>query len=120
VYWAMKTFVCRGCVDPVAGVGHTGVDTGVGANLELVDGFCCLDDELGVDRGAGAAVETGFRVGWSGFRRLVPLLANRDVTDGEREIEQQLCARWYVARKWDLDRWKGRWGGTSAGRDGSG
>jgi len=32
----MKTFVCRGCVNPVTGTGRTSVDVGVNANLELV------------------------------------------------------------------------------------
>jgi len=36
----MKTFVCRGCVNQVTGTGHTTVDMGVNANLELVDKFC--------------------------------------------------------------------------------
>jgi len=42
----MKTFVCRGCVNPVTGTGRTSVDIGVNANLELVDEFCYLGDML--------------------------------------------------------------------------
>jgi len=42
MYKVMKTFVCRGCVNPVTGTGHTSVDISVNANLELVDKFCYL------------------------------------------------------------------------------
>ena len=40
----MKTFVCKGCANPV-----TSVDIDVTANLELVDKFCHLGDMLSVD-----------------------------------------------------------------------
>ena len=42
----MKTFVCtsKGCVNPVTSTGHTSVDIGVNANLELVDKVCYLGD----------------------------------------------------------------------------
>ena len=53
---------------------------GASAELELVDGFCCLGDMLGMDGDADAAVEARVGVGWSGFGRLVPLLASRDVS----------------------------------------
>jgi len=52
----MKTFVCRGCMNPVTGTGHTSVDIGVNANLELVVKFCYLADMLSVDRDADATV----------------------------------------------------------------
>jgi len=39
MYKVMKTFICRGCVNPVTGTGCTSVDNGVNANLELVDKF---------------------------------------------------------------------------------
>jgi len=39
MYKVMKTFVCRGCVNPVTSTGRTGVDIGNNANLELVDKF---------------------------------------------------------------------------------
>jgi len=35
-------------VGPVAGAGCAGVDVGGGADLELVDRFCCLGGMLGV------------------------------------------------------------------------
>jgi len=38
----MKTFVCRGCMNPVTGTGCTSVDIAVNANLEFVDPFCYL------------------------------------------------------------------------------
>ena len=39
VYKVMKSFICRGCVNPVTGTGRTSVDIGGDANLELVDNF---------------------------------------------------------------------------------
>ena len=42
MYKVMKTFVCRGCVNPITGTACTNVDIGVNANLELVDKFCYL------------------------------------------------------------------------------
>jgi len=71
MYKVMKTFICRGCVNPVTGTGYTSVDIGVNANPELVDKFCYLDDMLRVDRDADAAVETRIRIGWNEFRQLV-------------------------------------------------
>jgi len=58
MYKVNKTFVYRGCVNPVTSTGCTSVDIGVKANLELVDKFCYLGDMLNVDRFADAAVET--------------------------------------------------------------
>jgi len=52
----MKTFVCRGCVNPVTGRGCTSVDND--ANLELVDTFSYMGDMLNVDADGDAAVET--------------------------------------------------------------
>ena len=60
--------------------------------LELVDKFCYLGDMLGEDKDADAAAETRIRIGWNKFRQLVPLLTNK-----EREIVQQLCAKQYIA-----------------------
>ena len=48
MYKVVKTFVCRGSMNPVTGTGCTSVDIGVDANLELVDKFCYLSDMLGV------------------------------------------------------------------------
>jgi len=58
MYKVMKTFVCRGCVNPVTGTGHTSVDIGVNANLELVDKFCYFGDMLTVDGDTDTAMET--------------------------------------------------------------
>jgi len=44
MYKVMKTFICRGCVNPVTSTGCTSVDIGVNASLELVDKFCYLGD----------------------------------------------------------------------------
>jgi len=38
----MKSFICRGCSNPVIGTGHSSVDIGASANLEIVDKFCYL------------------------------------------------------------------------------
>ena len=86
----IKTFVCRGCVNPVTSTGFTSIDIGVNANLELVDKFCYLGDMLSVDRNADAAVDTRIRIRWNKIWQLVPLLINKD---SEREIVQQLCVK---------------------------
>ena len=52
-----KSFICRGCLNPVTSVGRTSVDTGAIAKLELVDKFCYLGDMLSVDGDADAAME---------------------------------------------------------------
>jgi len=44
MYKVMKTFVCRGCMNPVTSTGHISVDISVNANLELVDKFCYEGD----------------------------------------------------------------------------
>jgi len=49
MYKVMKTFVCRGCMNPVTGTGRTSVDIGGDANLEIVDQCCYLGDMLSVD-----------------------------------------------------------------------
>ena len=52
-----KSFICRGCLNPVTSAVRTSVDIGVSAKLELVDKFCYLGDMLSVDGDADAAVE---------------------------------------------------------------
>ena len=37
MYKVTKIFICRGCMNPLTGRGHTNVDIGVDENLELVD-----------------------------------------------------------------------------------
>jgi len=37
MYKVMKSFICRGRMIPVTGIGCTSVDIGVNANLQLVD-----------------------------------------------------------------------------------
>jgi len=80
MYKVTKSFICRGCVNPVTGTGCTCVDIGGDANLEFVDKFCYLGDMLSVDGDADAAVETRIRTGWNKFRQLVPLLTNKDMS----------------------------------------
>jgi len=83
IYKVMKTFICRGCVNPVTGAGCTSVDIGVNANLALVDKFCYLGDVcdmLSVDGDANAAVEDRIQIGWNKFRQLVPLLTNKNIS----------------------------------------
>jgi len=48
MYKVMKSFLCRGCVNPVTGTGRTSVDIGGDANLVLVDKFCYLGNMLSV------------------------------------------------------------------------
>jgi len=52
-----KSFICSGCLNPVTSAGHTSVDIGASAKLELVDKFCYLGDMLSADGDADAAVE---------------------------------------------------------------
>jgi len=59
----MTTFVHKGGVKLVTGTGHTSVDIGVNAKLELVDKFCYLGDMLSVVGDADAPVESGIRIG---------------------------------------------------------
>ena len=61
----MRSFICRGCSNPVISTGHTSVDVDIGAsaNLEVVDKFCYLGDMLSVDEGADAAVEARIHIG---------------------------------------------------------
>ena len=63
MYKVMKSFICRGCMNPVTGTAPTRVDIGGDANLELVDKFCYLGDMLSVDGDADATVETRIRIG---------------------------------------------------------
>ena len=37
MYKAMRSFICRGCSKLVISTGHSSVDIGASANLELVD-----------------------------------------------------------------------------------
>jgi len=76
----MRAFICTGCSNPVISTGHTSVDIGASANLEVVDKFCYLGDMLSVDGDGAAAVEARIRIGWNTFRQLVPLLTNRDIS----------------------------------------
>jgi len=75
----MRLFICRGCWNPVISKGHTNVDIGASANLEVVDKFCYLGDTLSVHGDIDAAVEARIRIGWNKFRQLVPLLTSRDI-----------------------------------------
>jgi len=79
-YKMMKSFICRGCSNPVICTGHTNVDIGASANLEIVHKFCYLGDMLSVDGDADAAVEARIRIGWNKFRQLVAWLTNRDIS----------------------------------------
>jgi len=80
MYKVMKSFICRGCSNPVIGTGRASVDIDASANLELVDKLCYLGDMLSVDGDADAAMEARIRIGWNKFRHLVPLLTNRDIS----------------------------------------
>jgi len=53
----MKSFVCRGCLNPITSKGRTSVDIGASLNLELEHKFCYLGDMFSVDGDANAAVE---------------------------------------------------------------
>ena len=53
----MKSFICRGCSNPVISTGHSSVDIAASANMDVVDKFCYLGDMLSVDADVDAAVE---------------------------------------------------------------
>ena len=89
----MKTFVCRGCKTPVTGRGHTSVDVGGDANLELVDKFCYLGDMLSIDGFADAAVDNRIETGWNKFTQLVPVLTNKDISLIVRKRLYSSCVR---------------------------
>jgi len=93
MYKVMKSFVCRGCSNPVITTGHTSADIGASANLEVVDKFCYLGDMLSVDGDADAAVEARIRIGWNKFRQLVPLLINRAISLIRRGRLYSSCVR---------------------------
>jgi len=79
MYKMMKSFICRGCLDPVINTGRSSVDIGASANLQVLDKFRYLGDMLSVDGDADAAVEARIQIGWNKFRHLVPLLTNGDI-----------------------------------------
>jgi len=89
----VKTFICRGCLNLVTSAGHTIVDIGASAKLELVDKFCYLGDMVSVDGDADAAVEARIRIGRNKFRQLVPLLTNKDVSLIVRGRLHSSCVR---------------------------
>ena len=93
MYKVMKSFICRGCSNPVISTGHTSVDIGASANLEVVDKFCYLGVMFSVDGDADAAVEGRIRIGWNKLRQLVPLLTNRDISLIRRGRLYSSCAR---------------------------
>jgi len=85
MYKVMKSFICRGCWNPVISTGHTSVDIGASANLEVVDKLCYLGNMLSVDGDADAAVEARIRIGWNKFRQLAPLLTNSSSSSSRNE-----------------------------------
>jgi len=93
MYKVTKTFVCRGCVNPVPGAGCTSGDISVKASLELVDKLCYLSDMLRVDGDVDAAVEIRIRIGWNKFRQLVTLLTNEDISLKVRGRLYNKCVR---------------------------
>ena len=90
---SVKTFTCKGCLNPVTSAGHTSVDIGAIANVELVDQCCYLGDMLSVEEEADAAMEARIRVGWNKFRQLVPLLTNKDISLIRRGKLYSSCVR---------------------------
>ena len=51
MYKVMKSFICRGCSNPVISTVHTSVNICATANYEVVDKFCYLGDMLTVECG---------------------------------------------------------------------
>ena len=119
----MKSFICRGCSNPVISTGHTSVDIGASANLEVMDKFCYLGDMLSVDGDADAALEARIRSGWNTFRQLVPFCLPIGIYHwlGDGGCMAVVCEVDMVTTwKWDLACQEIKWGGTSASRDENG
>ena len=93
MYTVMRSFICRGCSNPVISTGHTSVDIGGSANLEVVDKFCYLGDMLSVNGDADAAVEARIRIGWNKFKQLVPFLTNSDISLIKRGRPYSSCVQ---------------------------
>ena len=93
MYKVMKSFISRGCSNPIISTSRSSADIGASANLEVVDKFCYLGDMLSVDGDADAAVEATIRIGWNKFRQLVPLLTNRYISLIRRERLYSSCVR---------------------------
>jgi len=93
MYKVMKSFICTGCSNPVIRTGHTTVDIGGSANLEVVDKFCYLGHMLSVDGDADAAVEAIIHIGWNKFRQLVLLLTSRVISLIRRGRLYSSCVR---------------------------
>jgi len=95
MYKVLKSFICRGCSNHVISTGHTSVDIGASANLEVEDKFCYLGDMMSVDGDTDAAVEARIRIGWNKFRQSVPLLllTNRDISLIRRGRLYSRCVR---------------------------
>jgi len=90
MYKVMRSFICRGCSNPVS----VSTDIGASANLEVEDKFCYLGDMSIVDGDADAAVEARIWIGWNKFRQLVvPLLTNRDISLIRRGRLYSSCVR---------------------------
>jgi len=94
MYKVMRSsFIWTCCSNPVISTGHTSVDIGASANLEVMDKFCYLGDMLSVDGDAEAAVEARIHIGWNKFRQLVPLLTNRDISFIRRRRLYSSCVQ---------------------------
>jgi len=48
MYKVMKSFICRGCLNPVISTGRSSVAIDASANFEVVGKFCYLGDMLSV------------------------------------------------------------------------
>ena len=59
----MKSFICRGCLNPVTSTDQTSVDISASANLELVDKFYYFGDMMSVDSNTDTAVEAEINSG---------------------------------------------------------
>jgi len=93
VYKLMRSFICRGCSNPVISTVHASVDIDASANLEVLDKFCYLGDMMSVDGDADASVEARIRIGWNKFRQLTPFLTNMDISLIRRGRLHSSCVR---------------------------
>jgi len=73
-----------------------------------------------VDGDTDAAVENGIQTGWNKFRQFVPLLTNKDISLKVRGRCTAVVCKAVCCMEVRPGRKKGKWGGTSAGRDENG
>jgi len=107
MYKVMKSFICRGCSNPVISTGSLKwrywCQYKFGGSGS--DKFCYLGDMLSVDGDADAAVEARIRIAWNKFRQFVPLFTNRKISlirRGRLYSSCVLCSMLHGSETWPV------------------